>query len=57
VPRDPGNIRFVIVVDTLGTADPEDDVELSFDVLRPSTGPTETDGRDFCEDVRIFSAA
>ena len=56
--KDPGNIRFRVVVDYNGTpADPEDDVELSFEVLRPSTGRTDTDGRDFCNDVLIFSAA
>ena len=48
--RDPGNIRFRIVIDTIN------DEELSFEVLRESTGLNETDGRDFCEDVVIFSA-
>ena len=56
--KDPGSIRFVIVIDYNGTpADPEDDVELSFDVLRESTGRNDTEGRDFCNDVLIFSAA
>jgi hypothetical protein len=48
--RDPGNIRFRIVIDTIN------EEELSFEVLRESTGLNETDGRDFCEDVVIFSA-
>ncbi len=30
---------------------------LSFDVLRESTGRNDTEGRDFCNDVLIFSAA
>jgi len=56
--KDPGNIRFRTVVDYNGTpANPGDDIELSFEVIRPSTGRTDTNGRDFCNDVLIFSAA
>ena len=56
--KDPGNIRFRLVVDYNGTpADGEDDTELSFEVIRESTGRTDTIGRDFCNDVLTFSAA
>ena len=56
--KDPGTVRFIIVIDYNGTpTDPEDDTELSFDVLRDSTGRNDTEGRDFCNDVLIFSAA
>ena len=56
--KDPGNIRFRTVVDYNGTpSDVSDDTELSFEVIRPSTGRTDTNGRDFCNDVLIFSAA
>jgi VCBS repeat-containing protein len=56
--KDPGNIRFRVVLDYNGTpADVSDDVELSFEVARESTGRTDTIGRDFCNDVLIFSAA
>ena len=37
--------------------DVSDDVDLSFEILRESTGRNDTDGRDFCNDVLIFSAA
>lgn len=58
VMNDPGGIRFRIVIDYGGTpADPYDDNTVSFEVLRESTGRTDTIGHDFCEDVRIFSAA
>ena len=45
--RDPGQIRFQILIDTAGTpADPDDDVELAFlGVVKGSTGRSD----DFCE--------
>ena len=56
--KDPGSIRFQLLIDYNGTpGDPEDDVDLDFNVIRESTGRTDTNGRDFCNDVLIFSAA
>ena len=44
--RNPGQFRFELLVDHGGTpTDPEDDVELDFQVLKESTGRTD----DFCE--------
>jgi hypothetical protein len=44
--RNPGQIRFELVVDHGGTpSDPADDTELSFEVVKESTGRTD----DFCE--------
>ena len=44
----PGQVRFRVVVDTHGTpSDPDDDVELSFEQIKGSTGRTD----DFCADV------
>ena len=43
--RNPGQVRFELVVDHGGTPDfPDDDVELSFEQVRDSTGRTD----DFC---------
>jgi hypothetical protein len=48
IARNPGQIRFELVVDHGGTPnDPDDDVELSFRVVRDSTGRND----DFCEAV------
>ena len=45
IARDPGQVRFRIVLDTNGTpGDPEDDIELSFEVVKPSTGRSD----DYC---------
>ncbi len=58
--KDPGEIRFALEVNYNGTpGNPNDDQEVdgSFRVIRPSTGRNDTDGRDFCADVRQFSAA
>jgi hypothetical protein len=45
IARNPGQIRFELVVDHGGTPnDPDDDVELSFEVVKDSTGRTD----DFC---------
>jgi hypothetical protein len=44
--RNPGQTRFELVVDHGGTpSDPADDTELSFEVVKESTGRTD----DFCE--------
>ncbi len=45
IARDPGQVRFRRVIDTNGTpGDPEDDIELSFEVVKESTGR----GDDYC---------
>jgi hypothetical protein len=45
IARDPGQVRFRIVLDTNGTpGDPDDDIELSFEVVKPSTGRSD----DYC---------
>jgi hypothetical protein len=45
IARDPGQVRFRLVIDTNGTpADPEDDVEVSFEQVKGSTGRTD----DYC---------
>jgi uncharacterized protein (DUF2141 family) len=44
--RNPGQVRFEVVVDHGGTpSDPSDDTEISFEVVKESTGRTD----DFCE--------
>lgn len=44
--RNPGQVRFELVVDHAGTpTDPADDTEISFEVVKESTGRTD----DFCE--------
>ena len=55
---DPGAFWFSFVVDYNDTpSDPSDDTEVedSFQVVRESTGRNDLDGRDFCEDVVIFT--
>jgi hypothetical protein len=57
--KDPGQLRFQILVDDNGTPfDPFDDEEIdgSFQVVRESTGRNDTEGRDFCEDLVIFTS-
>ena len=45
IARDPGQVRFRIVVDTNGTlSDPSDDIELSFELIKGSTGRSD----DYC---------
>ena len=45
IARNPGQVRFELVLDHGGTpTDPSDDVELSFELVKGSTGRTE----DFC---------
>jgi hypothetical protein len=56
--NDPGQIRFTILVDDGGTpGDPFDDEEIegSFQVVKPSTGRNDTQGRDFCADLANFT--
>jgi hypothetical protein len=44
--RNPGQVRFEVVVDHGGTpSDPSDDTEISFEIVKESTGRTD----DFCE--------
>jgi hypothetical protein len=44
--RNPGQVRFELLVDHGGTpTDPSDDTEISFEVVKESTGRTD----DFCE--------
>ena len=55
---DNGNIRFAIDVDFNGTpGNPDDDTEVpdSFRIIRDSTG-TNIIGRDFCDDLRLFTS-
>ena len=51
---DSGQFRFVAVLDYNGTpGDPEDDVELSFELVK-DVGHAGTADRDFCEDLVTF---
>jgi hypothetical protein len=57
--RDPGGVWFSFAVDYNGTpGDPDDDTEVpdSFQVVRESTGRNDTQDRDFCEDVLLFTS-
>jgi hypothetical protein len=48
IARNPGQVRFEFVIDDNGTPDDfSDDEELSFEVIKPSTGRSD----DFCEAV------
>ena len=50
-----GLFRFRIIVDDGGTpTDPDDDVEIDFELLR-FAGLDQTAGRDFCEDLALFT--
>jgi len=56
--KDPGEVRFSIVIDYAGTpGDPSDDVEVddSFQLVRPSTGNSDFSDRDFCADLLEFT--
>ena len=56
---DPGQTRFSVDIDYNGTpSDPTDDVEIpdSFQIVRDSTGRTDTAGRDFCADLVEFTS-
>jgi hypothetical protein len=56
--RDPGLVRFEVLVDHNGTpSNPFDDEEIAFlGVVKGSTGLNETEGRDFCEDIILFTS-
>jgi hypothetical protein len=55
--NNPGQIRVEILVDHSGTpTDPNDDVFLSEKLVRPSTGRNDTEGRDFCSDIHLFTS-
>jgi hypothetical protein len=56
--RDPGLVRFEILVDHNGTpSDPSDDKEIEFlGIVKGSTGLNETEGRDFCDDIILFTS-
>jgi hypothetical protein len=50
-----GQFRAELTVDYMGTlTDPSDDVELDFVVVK-NAGQDETAGRDFCEDLALFT--
>ena len=56
--KDPGEIRFSIDIDYMGTpGDPSDDVEVpdSFQLVRSSTGNSDFSDRDFCADLLEFT--
>ncbi len=54
--RNPGQVRFEVVLDDAGTpSDPTDDEFVEFlGIVKDSTGRSDTEGRDFCEDLHIF---
>ena len=53
--RDPGQTRFELVVDHGGTpTDPSDDEVISETVVKESTGRSDLEGRDFCDDIHEF---
>lgn len=56
--HDDGTIRFGAVIDDGGTpGDPSDDQFLEdLGIVKPSTGTNDTDGRDFCEDLVLFTS-
>lgn len=48
IARNPGQVRFRLVIDDNGTlTDPSDDIELSFELIKGSTGRSD----DFCEAI------
>jgi hypothetical protein len=53
---DSGTFRFEVLIDHGGTpTDPSDDEELEFlGVVKDLTGRTDTEGRDFCDDIHEF---
>jgi hypothetical protein len=56
--KDPGEVRFSIDIDYMGTpGNPEDDVEVddSFQLVRSSTGNSDFSDRDFCADLLEFT--
>jgi hypothetical protein len=56
--KDPGEVRFSVVIDYMGTpGNPDDDVfvEDSFQLVRASTGNSDFSDRDFCADLLEFT--
>lgn len=57
--KDPGGTWFSFRVDYNGTpGNPNDDTNVpdSFQIVRDSTGRNDTEGRDFCEDLVLFTS-
>lgn len=57
--KDPGRTWTSVVLDYHGTpGDPSDDTVVpgSFQIIKPSTGNSDFSGRDFCDDLRQFTA-
>ena len=54
---DPGQIRFSFLVDANGTpTDPSDDTFIAdLGPVKDSTGRNDTQDRDFCEDLVLFT--
>jgi hypothetical protein len=53
--RDPGQIRFEVVIDHAGTpTDPSDDIFISETMVKGSTGRNDLEGHDFCDDLHDF---
>ncbi|MFI6676797.1 hypothetical protein [Kribbella sp. NPDC050470] len=54
---DSGQIRVELLIDHSGTpTDPEDDVILDETLVKGSTGRNDTENRDFCEDMHLFTS-
>lgn len=54
---DSGQIRVELLIDHGGTpTNPEDDVLLDETVVKPSNGRNDTEGRDFCADLHLFTS-
>ena len=56
--KEPGQIRFAFDIDYNGTpGDPGDYTEVpdSFRIVKESTGRNDTEGRNFCDDLREFA--
>jgi hypothetical protein len=52
-----GTFWVEILLDHGGTpTDPEDDEFLSATIVKPFTGRDDTEGRDFCDDIHIFTS-
>jgi hypothetical protein len=56
--NNPGQIRWQVLIDNGGTpADPFDDEFVAdLGIVKGSTGRNDTEGRDFCADMREFTA-
>lgn len=56
--RNPGQVRFEILIDHGGTpGDPSDDEFLEFlGIVKDSTGRNDLEGRDFCDDLVEFTS-